>query len=172
MASGQPILNRWQVVYCHHLHTQTTRKEIGGPNKNDDYQVMVEGKKRPMLIIGQCYRIKVETAKDTREPSNPDDTGKPSRDCFWYQADARKAYWMLPLQSKVPYKYRREFLQLPFGCLDLECPTVVQLTPVSYPVDLVCEWRKVERRLPDDAVDEIVKELNLRRLGMPSRFVF
>jgi hypothetical protein len=68
----------------------------------------VEGKSRPLLILGHCHRGYVETARRT-------DQRTINNECVWYELSSRLGYLVVPLRTKVPHGHGNDanFLPLP-----------------------------------------------------------
>lgn len=80
------------IVRFHHLHDDRAPTQVEGPDESGEYLYIVEGKARPMIVLGRIHRIWLETAKPTGE-----DTGV--NDCKFYQAKGRVGYLVLALQN-------------------------------------------------------------------------
>ena len=89
------------VVYFHHLHDEREAETVTDkPDQWGEHEYEIEGKVRPMLVVGHGIKIDVGSATAT-------DKHSPNSDCLIYKVKGRLCYLVLSLQSKIPEAARR-----------------------------------------------------------------
>ncbi len=149
------------VVYFDHVHNDVPL-EVVGSDKHGEYYVRVEGKPRRMLILGCCFRVHLETVKDTKKRRGVGD------EIYVYEAKAREGYVVVSLRSRPSPLRQGDFLNLGKGFLkgflDEERETWMSREVYIYDVTNVCHTGKAEKK--DDRMVARIKELlAFKRLG-------
>jgi hypothetical protein len=140
---------RGQVVYFHHLHSdKKPTRELELAEKGN-YTIDVEGKSRPMLVLGTMFRAKVEKASNTNQQAG-------ANNCYWYRVEARKGYLVLP----ITHTYEQGNLPLDLGLVEPGERSYVELRPFCYPVESICQSSRARvPQLCPVLLMEIEKEL-------------
>ena len=95
------IYSAGHVVYFHHLHDEREAETVTDkPDQWGEHEYEIEGKVRPMLVVGHGIKIDVGSATAT-------DKHSPNSDCLIYKVKGRLCYLVLSLQSKIPEAARR-----------------------------------------------------------------
>jgi len=159
MHKRESSVDECSVVYIHNLHTDVKPRILHDPDQSGKFVVEIEGKKRPVLVLGRHLRVSIATAKKSSHV--PDDQG-----CHLYEAVAVEGYWVLPIQSKIPHGMEKYFLPLPKDCLGIRHDSVVSLEMKSVPAECVdMQSTREHRAAARWIVDEVVKQLTHRQLS-------
>jgi hypothetical protein len=146
-----------RAVSFHHLHVEKPARRIDGPDAQGKCIYEVEGKSRPMLILGRKDRIWAETAKITGICSG-------TKGCAIYRAEGSVGYLVLSLQSLAPPD-PVPWLRIP-NLLPSRPVSYVDLRITCYPADSADRTiDRTEEFVSQGHFHHIRKELELRGLG-------
>jgi hypothetical protein len=148
------VFERGQAVHFNHLHNNRPCRIISGPDECGDYLFEIEGKARPMLVLGQRPLVRVGTATNTERPSG-------RNECTFYEAKGRLGYLVVPVQHQKPPGGWLKYVSL----LGDDEDSYVVLQCLCYPAESVAWKNQSPIRVGGRRLLEIEKQLTAVNLG-------
>ncbi len=142
------------VRYFLHVHPNKRTKPMS-PTTDGRYVRLIEGKCRPMVILGKCWWFDYGTISEEPVDQKPE-----QGNCDYYTAIARPGYLVVELRSECPAGREKMHSEVQNDLLKVGKASVVSFLPVVYPAEAYRHGPHDEiRSLPSLLLEQIRDEI-------------